>query len=112
MRSAAAVLYRLLFDAILLDPQGVPHGWEGFYFVENGEHTWYDISKQIGEAFVALGVSDVAEPTPFTDEELVRTWGTLVRIRAGCYRPVLTIETDAHIAGFRPAERIECALQV
>lgn len=85
MRSIAADLYRLLFDAILLNPKATPHGWEGFYFVDNGEHTWYDISKEIGNALVDLGISDVAEPTPFTDEELVRTWGTVVRIL--CYEP-------------------------
>ena len=34
-----AVLYIVLFDGILNNPDKTGHGWEGFYFGENGEHT-------------------------------------------------------------------------
>ncbi|KAI0737098.1 NAD(P)-binding protein [Daedaleopsis nitida] len=73
-----AQLYIVLFDAIISNPDKTGHGWEGFYFGENGEHSWYDISKAIGEAFVELGISapGEAEPTPFTVDELVKYWGS------------------------------------
>jgi len=72
-----ADLYIVLFDAITANPEGVGHGWEGFYFGENGEHTWYDISKEIARVFVELGLGGTDEPTAFTDEELVKYWGSL-----------------------------------
>ncbi|KAI0635600.1 NAD-P-binding protein [Trametes polyzona] len=67
-----ADLYIQLFDSFRSDPDNTGHGWEGFYFGENGEHSWYQISRAIGEALVALGISEDAEPTPFTTEELVK----------------------------------------
>jgi len=44
----ASDLYMIVYDNALLERAG--HGREGFYFVENGEHRWYDLSKAIGEA--------------------------------------------------------------
>ncbi|KAF9806336.1 hypothetical protein IEO21_08716 [Rhodonia placenta] len=70
-------LYIVLFDAITTNPEGVGHGFEGFYFGENGEHTWYDISKAISKALVELGVGGTDEPTSFTDEELAKYWGSV-----------------------------------
>ncbi|THH08289.1 hypothetical protein EW146_g9044 [Bondarzewia mesenterica] len=49
-----ADLFILILSAALADPQ-TPHGREGFYFGENGEHVVYDISKEIGKAMVELG---------------------------------------------------------
>ncbi|KAI0342694.1 NAD-P-binding protein [Trametopsis cervina] len=66
----------LLYDAIVTNPEKVGHGRDGFYFGENGEHSWYDISKAIGQALVKLGVSESDEPTPFTTEELVKYFGS------------------------------------
>lgn len=64
----------MLFDSIVSNPGNTGHGWEGFYFGANGEHSWYDISKTIGEVFVRRGISEEAEPTSFTVEELVKYW--------------------------------------
>ena len=72
-------LYLILFDAILNDPEKVGHGRDGFYFTENGEHLWYDLSKAIGRELVALGLTDNEEPTSFTNEELVKYFGSIVR---------------------------------
>ncbi|KAH9834476.1 uncharacterized protein C8Q71DRAFT_143689 [Rhodofomes roseus] len=72
-----ADLYIVLFDSITANPDGVGHGWEGFYFGENGEHTWYDISKEIARTSVELGVGGTDEPTSFTDEELIKYWGSV-----------------------------------
>ncbi|KZT66769.1 NAD(P)-binding protein [Daedalea quercina L-15889] len=72
-----ADLYIVVFDATTADPEHIGHGWEGFYFGENGEHAWYDISKAIARAFVELGLGGTDEPTAFTDEELVKYWGSV-----------------------------------
>ncbi|KAF9474242.1 NAD(P)-binding protein [Pholiota conissans] len=64
-----ADLYIVLFDAIQKNP-ATGHGREGYYFGESGEHTLYEVGKAIGEAMVALGKSDNAEPTTFTKEEI------------------------------------------
>ncbi|KAI0360218.1 NAD-P-binding protein [Trametes cingulata] len=71
-----ADLYITLFDSIVSNPDKTGHGWEGFYFGENGEHSWYQISRAIGDALVELGVSSDPEPTPFTVEELVKYFGS------------------------------------
>ncbi|ESK83754.1 NAD-P-binding protein [Moniliophthora roreri MCA 2997] len=63
-------LYSLLYDAILNNPDKIGHGREGYYFGASGEHKLYDISKAIGDAMVELGLSDDAEPTTFTDEDI------------------------------------------
>ena len=83
-----ADLYIVIFDALTANPEGVGHGWEGFYFGENGEHTWYDISKEIARTFVKLGLGGTDEPTTFTDEELARYWGSVVRTQNCCLRDV------------------------
>ncbi|KAF7790012.1 hypothetical protein EIP86_000960, partial [Pleurotus ostreatoroseus] len=72
-----ADLYIRLWDAIVANPDAVGHGRDGFYFGENGEHAWYDISKAVGRAMVELGLSKSDEPTTFSDEELVKYWGSV-----------------------------------
>ena len=69
----------VLFDSIFNQPEKTGHGWEGIYFGENGEHSWYEISEAISVALVELGVSNSEEPTPFTKEELIKYWGDEVR---------------------------------
>ncbi|OJT06574.1 hypothetical protein TRAPUB_2569 [Trametes pubescens] len=71
-----ADLYITLFDSIVSNPDTTGHGWEGFYFGENGEHSWYQISRAIGDALVALGISKDPEPTSFTTEELIKYFGS------------------------------------
>ncbi|CDO74489.1 hypothetical protein BN946_scf184979.g44 [Trametes cinnabarina] len=71
-----ADLYIVLFDSIVSKPAQTGHGWDGFYFGENGEHTWYQISRAIGEAFVELGISKDPEPTSFSKDELVKYFGS------------------------------------
>jgi len=65
-----AELYLLLLDKVLQDPEKVPHGRDGYYFAENGEHTLYEVSKAIGEGLVALGKASDAEPSTFNKEEV------------------------------------------
>ncbi|KAH9930926.1 NAD(P)-binding protein [Fomitopsis serialis] len=66
-----------LFDAISKNPQSVGHGWEGYYFVENGHVSRYEIGKAIGQALVDLGLAKDAEPTSFTNEELENYWASV-----------------------------------
>ncbi|KAH9929443.1 uncharacterized protein B0H18DRAFT_211618 [Fomitopsis serialis] len=72
-----ADMYTVLLDAITANPQSAGHGWEGYYFAENGHISYYEIGKAIGQALVDLGFADNAEPTPFTDDELVNYWGSV-----------------------------------
>ncbi|KAK7044261.1 hypothetical protein VNI00_007983 [Paramarasmius palmivorus] len=65
-----ADLYSILYDTIINSPEKAGHGREGYYFGASGEHRLYDVSRAIGEAFVELGISDNAEPTTFTPEEI------------------------------------------
>ncbi|KAI0658305.1 NAD-P-binding protein [Cubamyces menziesii] len=65
-----ADFYIVLLNAVLADPNAVPHGREGFYILENGEHSWYELGRALGKALVELGVSKSAEPTSFTDHEI------------------------------------------
>jgi len=69
-------LYMVIYDTIVARPENAGHGREGYYFGENGEHTWGDIGHAIGAALFELGISDSPEPTPFTTEELIKYWGT------------------------------------
>ena len=78
---AEADLFIILYDAIITNHDKVGHGEDGFYFGENGEHPWYDISKAIGQALVKRGLSKSDEPTAFSEDELVQYFGDLVRSR-------------------------------
>ncbi|KAF7791748.1 hypothetical protein EIP86_002772 [Pleurotus ostreatoroseus] len=71
-------LYMTIFDAATRRPAETPHGREGFFFVENGEHTWYSISKEISRILVQKGIGYSGEPTAFTVDELVKYWGSEV----------------------------------
>ena len=59
-----------MIDRLLVDPGQVPHGREGFYIGENGEHTMYEVAKTIGEALVAIGKSADSEPSTLNQEEI------------------------------------------
>lgn len=64
---------------MLSNPDSIGHGSNGYYVGENGDHTWYDVSKAIGKALVKRGLSKSDEPTTFADEELIKYWGSVVR---------------------------------
>ncbi|GJE96186.1 NAD(P)-binding protein [Phanerochaete sordida] len=71
-------LYVVLYDAVVeKGPEGVDHGARGYYFGENGESSWADISRAVGLVMVELGLAADAEPTAFSDEELVKYFGSV-----------------------------------
>ena len=67
-------LYIVLYNSIVSNPD-TAHGREGIYFGENGEHSFYDNGKAIGEALTAIGELDNPEPTEFTEEEFAKYFG-------------------------------------
>lgn len=73
-----ADLYIVLYDALTAHPETIGHGRDGYYFGIADEHRWYDVSKEIGRVLVDLGLADDAEPTSFTEDELVTYFGSLV----------------------------------
>lgn len=75
---AVGDLYMTIFDAATKNPSKASHGREGFYFAENGEHTWYSISKEISRVLVQKGIGHNVEPTTFIADELVKYWGSEV----------------------------------
>ena len=69
-----ADLYVVLYNSIVSNP-ATGHGREGIYFGENGEHTFNEIGKAVGEALTAIGKLDNPEPTMLTKEEIVKYFG-------------------------------------
>jgi hypothetical protein len=82
-----AGLYVVLLDKLLQNPDPVPHGREGFYFGENGEHSLYEVSKTIGEGLVAMGKSSDAEPTTFSKDEIDKYFNVSDRSNIAVYEP-------------------------
>ena len=76
----------MLLDAVLDDADKVPHGREGFYILENGEHTWYEIGKALAQVFAELGLQKSDEPTPFTAEDIHKYIGNAVRCTSPRYQ--------------------------
>ncbi|CAL1702856.1 unnamed protein product [Somion occarium] len=70
-------LYMILLETLLAEPEKAGHGSEGYYFAENGEHTWCELSRAIGVALRQLGISKNIEPTSLNEEEVAKYGGTL-----------------------------------
>ncbi|KAJ7912357.1 hypothetical protein B0H13DRAFT_2007772 [Mycena leptocephala] len=110
-------LYTTLYDNIVADAD-TGHGRNGFYFGANGEHSLYDVGKEVGTALVALGKSESAEPTEFTQAELDKYFGgsTLLGSNSRCratrslaigWKPVKT--TSDMLASIQP--EMECIIK-
>lgn len=83
---------------MIKDPETTGHGRDGFYFGITGEHSWYDISQEIGKVLVDLGLHKEAEPETFTREELPTYFGSMVSI-ARSQSLVVSGLTDATESG-------------
>lgn len=70
-----ADLYLVLFNNLLTNPEKVGHGWEGFYFGENGTFGYKELANKIGDALVEVGRASDSSPKPYTKEELGRYFG-------------------------------------
>jgi nucleoside-diphosphate-sugar epimerase len=73
--------YTIIFDQLLAvygpdaksDAQRSPYlttGREGYYFTENGMHTWRQLSEKIGEVLYKKGIAKSPEVTSFPDDEV------------------------------------------
>ena len=79
LRFLVADQFIALYDTIVKNgPDNVDHGVKGYYFSENGEHSWHELSVAIGQAMVELGLSKSYEPTTFTVEELIKYFSSEV----------------------------------
>jgi hypothetical protein len=70
-----ADLYVLLFNALMSGSTKTGHGWDGFYFAENGSFQFKEASHSIGNALVSHGKVKTGDATAFTEEELGKYWG-------------------------------------
>ncbi|KAA1475297.1 NAD(P)-binding protein [Dentipellis sp. KUC8613] len=72
-----AQLFIVVFDAALAHSEHPsPHGREGYFFAENGEHQLLDVYKAIAKALYELGKGKSPEPTRYTDEEVMKYFGS------------------------------------
>jgi hypothetical protein len=71
-------LYIVLLKSAVSNPATTGHGREGFYFGENGEHSLFEISQEISKVLVELGKGKSAEPTTFSEEEVVKYFGVRI----------------------------------
>ena len=70
-----ADLYIAVFNSARRDPEGTPHGREGIYYAEAGEHVLLDVCKRIAEILYSLGKAESPVPTPFSREECLKYFG-------------------------------------
>jgi nucleoside-diphosphate-sugar epimerase len=78
-----AELFAVLLDNILKNSDVAGHGWNGFYFADNGHFTYVDLAREIGSALAKLGKVREASPTTYTKEELGKYFGGVSAL-SGC----------------------------
>ncbi|KAK4949341.1 hypothetical protein LTR10_011959 [Elasticomyces elasticus] len=85
--------------------EGKPALWgaEGYYFCENGEHVWGDISKKVAKEAKKQGLIETDEVKSLTPEEADKCtpsgkalWGANSRARAKRAREVLRWKPEGH----------------
>ncbi|KAI0789838.1 NAD(P)-binding protein [Abortiporus biennis] len=69
--------YMVLFNAILANRDDMGHGRNGYYIVENGEFTSYELAKALGEVLHQQGKIKSSEPTTYSEDELIKYYGSL-----------------------------------
>ena len=89
-------VYLKLVEAAVAGGGGATWGKEGYYFAENGEHVWGDISKAVAEQAHKQGFIPSAEVKTLPDAEIEEVtkfgtilWGTNSRCKAVRARKVL-----------------------
>ncbi|KAF8623670.1 hypothetical protein AX17_007368 [Amanita inopinata Kibby_2008] len=98
-----ADLFIMLFDLIVDGNKEArrpkpDHGRTGFYFCENGEHTWLSVAGAIAKAMYDKGNSGSPQPTSFTEDEMQRYFpeGTMLGTNSRCKAE------RARMLGWRP----------
>jgi nucleoside-diphosphate-sugar epimerase len=88
-----AELFLVLFNTIVQEPERAGHGWNGFYFGENGSYKYNTLGVKIGEALVKAGKATEASPKPFTKEEVDKYFGGV-----SVPSPYACTSSDAHVS--------------
>ena len=81
-----ADVYIILLDQLLAaygptakaDAKPSPYlttGREGYYFAENGRHSWRQLAEKIGEVFYKKGIAESADVTSFPENEVDGAFG-------------------------------------
>ena len=83
----------MLIDSILSNPD-TPHGREGFYFGENGEHSMFQVGEAIGKVLVDLRLAKSPEPTTFTKEEIGKYFRVSRPLATGSNRVIDGFQTS------------------
>jgi nucleoside-diphosphate-sugar epimerase len=65
-----ANLFATIFNALQGETERVGHGWEGFYFGENGHYNFGELGHAIGKYLVKIEKATEETPVPFTKEEI------------------------------------------
>ncbi|KAI0265568.1 hypothetical protein BC834DRAFT_877496 [Gloeopeniophorella convolvens] len=61
--------YQILFDSYSANAD-VPHGVEGYYFVENGEFVMVDVAREVAVTLHGIGKGRSPEPEQLSPEEM------------------------------------------
>lgn len=64
-----ADFYPALFKSILENP-ATAHGYEGIYFLENDQCTFYEVFKAVGKALFEVGKISSPELVPYSAKEI------------------------------------------
>ncbi|KAH9918381.1 NAD(P)-binding protein [Epithele typhae] len=64
-----ADLFAIILRRMLSDPASLAHGREGYFFAENGEHLWRELSARVADVLYALGAIDSPELLKFETED-------------------------------------------
>ncbi|KAK1225600.1 hypothetical protein PQX77_011461 [Marasmius sp. AFHP31] len=80
-----ADVYAKLFAAVVEEKDGVPHGREGYFFVEAVEFTFYEVAEEVNKALKDFGKlkGTSTDPTPITKEECVKYFGPMADVIYG-----------------------------
>ena len=71
-----ADLYIAVFDGARKgNGEEIPHGRDGMYYAEAGEHVLIDVCKRISEVLHSVGQAESPVPTAFSREECLKYFG-------------------------------------
>jgi len=65
-----SVFFRILVERIIHNPDSLAHGYDGYYFCEDGEYAWGDAARHVGKIMYEKGLIKTPEAASFTDEDI------------------------------------------
>ncbi|KAF9269884.1 hypothetical protein L218DRAFT_1071401 [Marasmius fiardii PR-910] len=70
-----ADFYSILFTAVLDAEKHIPHGKEGYFFLNSDEHRYHDIYKRLSQALFDLGKVESPVPASYSKQEAQEYFG-------------------------------------